>query len=174
MVSISTTLASSASAKTSSRTCYVATHRRPSGDEAGREEGASSSSLAPEEEDGTASARSANPQRVALELAFPCCAALARRPRRSGVRRGVVAPGRVEAGAPLVLALGLGVTVVPNAACRFAPPGCMLAACVDLQQKEYFKYQAKGEPDLGKLSALPIAACAGEIVPPNVQRAEAR
>lgn len=43
-----------------------------------------------------------------------------------------------------------------------------------LRQKEYFKYQAKGEPDLGKLSALPIAACAGEIVPPNVQRAEAR
>nr|ABF96626.1 hypothetical protein LOC_Os03g30334 [Oryza sativa Japonica Group] len=60
---------------------------------------------------------------VALELASPCCATLARRPRRSGVRRGVVAPGRAEAGAPLVLALGLCVTVVPAAACHFCASG---------------------------------------------------
>uniref|UniRef100_A0A0E0D7J1 Uncharacterized protein n=1 Tax=Oryza meridionalis TaxID=40149 RepID=A0A0E0D7J1_9ORYZ len=71
---------------------------------------------------------------VALELASPCYAALARRPRRSGVCRGVVAPGRAEAGAPLVLVLGLGVTVVPAAAYHFAPPGWTPAACVDLQQ----------------------------------------
>uniref|UniRef100_A0A0E0QXP8 Uncharacterized protein n=1 Tax=Oryza rufipogon TaxID=4529 RepID=A0A0E0QXP8_ORYRU len=55
---------------------------------------------------------------------------MARCPRRSGVCRGVVASGRAEAGAPLVLALGLGVTVVP----AFAPPGWTPAACVDLQQ----------------------------------------
>uniref|UniRef100_A0A0E0J1A6 Uncharacterized protein n=1 Tax=Oryza nivara TaxID=4536 RepID=A0A0E0J1A6_ORYNI len=35
----------------------------------------------------------------------------------------VVAPRRAEAGAPLVLALGLGVTVVPAAACRFCASG---------------------------------------------------
>jgi hypothetical protein len=39
------------------------------------------------------------------------------------VRRGVVAPGRAEAGAPLVLALGLSVTVVPVAACCFCASG---------------------------------------------------
>ena len=61
--------------------------------------------------------------RVTLELAAPRCAALARRPRRSGVCRGVVALRRAEAGAPLVLALGLGVTVVPAAACRFCASG---------------------------------------------------
>uniref|UniRef100_A0A0E0FHG8 Uncharacterized protein n=1 Tax=Oryza nivara TaxID=4536 RepID=A0A0E0FHG8_ORYNI len=60
---------------------------------------------------------------VALELASPRCAALAHRPCRSGVRRGVVAPGRAEAGAPLVLALGLSVTVVPAAACCFCASG---------------------------------------------------
>nr|AAM74348.1 Hypothetical protein [Oryza sativa Japonica Group]AAP53069.1 hypothetical protein LOC_Os10g18850 [Oryza sativa Japonica Group] len=65
---------------------------------------------------------------------------MARCPRRSGVCRGVVASGRAEAGAPLVLALGLGVTVVP----AFAPPGWTPAACVDLQQYPLIphKYQA--------------------------------
>uniref|UniRef100_A0A0E0CHG2 Uncharacterized protein n=1 Tax=Oryza meridionalis TaxID=40149 RepID=A0A0E0CHG2_9ORYZ len=118
---------------------------RPSGDEAGREEGVIVVVSGGQEDDnGTASARSANPQRVALELSSPCCAALARRPRRSGVRRGVAAPGRAEAGAPLVLALGLSVTVIPAAACRFAPPGWTLAACVDLQHipgaNRYLRY----------------------------------
>ncbi|BAD73451.1 hypothetical protein [Oryza sativa Japonica Group] len=73
---------------------------------AGRKGSSSSSPAAEEDDDGTASARSANPQQ--------------------------------EAGAPLILALalGLGVTVIPATACRFAPPGWTPAACVDLQQSD--------------------------------------
>uniref|UniRef100_A0A0E0E049 Uncharacterized protein n=1 Tax=Oryza meridionalis TaxID=40149 RepID=A0A0E0E049_9ORYZ len=81
-----------------------------------RKGSSSSSPAAEEDDDGTPTIGG-----VALELASPRCAA--HRPRRSGVRRGVIAPGRAEAGAPLVLVLGLGVTVVPVAACHFCASG---------------------------------------------------